>query len=151
MNYLFFCYLYTVVNCSFGCCCCLLLFLVLFLFCMYAGRYWRPAYSYIADVTFLSKEHFWIWIWIPVHKSGEKWLCWRAVIFLEKWINFGTVQVVHFKCSDKCEPSLTLRVYLNKNWPILIGDTLVVRTLPTVSMYTYAHWGENWGVMNISN
>ena len=46
----------------------------------------------------------------------------------------SAVKVVHFKSSDKHESSLSLRVVLNKSWHRLIRDTLVVRTLPTVSV-----------------
>ena len=53
-------------------------------------------------------------------------------------IHFGAIKVVHSKNSDKHESSLTLRVTLNKSWHRLIGDTLVVRTLPTVSVYMHA-------------
>ena len=52
----------------------------------------------------------------------------KAVHFFD----IGAVKVVHFKNSDKCEHSLTLRVALS--WLRLIRDTLVVRTLLTVSV-----------------
>ena len=40
--------------------------------------------------------------------------------FLEVYIDFGAVKVVHSKSSVKREPSLTLRMPLNKSWPTLI-------------------------------
>ena len=51
------------------------------------------------------------------------------------------VKVVHSKSSDKHEPSLTLRVALNKSWHRLIRDTLVVRIDAPSS--------GNFGFMNI--
>ena len=60
-------------------------------------------------------------------------------------IDFSAVQVVHFESSVKHEPSLILRVTLNKSWP---RNTLVVRTLHTVSMYMHPLSG-NFGLMNI--
>ena len=49
-------------------------------------------------------------------------------------IDFGTARAVHFESNDKREPSLTLRVSLNKSWPKLIRNTLVVSGLPTASV-----------------
>ena len=43
----------------------------------------------------------------------------QAVNIFETCIDFGRVQVVHFESSDKHEPSLTLRLALNKSWPKL--------------------------------
>ena len=71
---------------------------------------------------------------LMLHSCSQEWSTVVVLTSCEIWIVFGAVQVVHFKCSDKHQPSLTLRVALNKNRPLLIWDTLVVRSLPTVSI-----------------
>ena len=63
------------------------------------------------------------------------WGTWCPCVYLVKMGNdFGAAKVVHFKSSDKCEHSLTLRVDLDKSWAKLIWSTLVVRILPIVSL-----------------
>ena len=66
---------------------------------------------------------------ILVGKSGQ-------VLGVLGWplTRIGAVQVVRFESSDKHEPSLTLRVALNKSLPRLIWNTLVFRTVPAVSV-----------------
>ena len=54
----------------------------------------------------------------------------QTVNFFQMCIHFGAVKIVNSKSSDKHEPSLTLRVALNKSSP----ETHVVRILPTVSV-----------------
>ena len=94
------------------------------------------------------------------HSSGEiealesvqmfafQFCCKSLTTSFEMCIHFGAVKVVHSKSSEKHEPRLILRVALNKSWHRLIWDTLVVRMLPTVSIWMCPSSG-NFGFINI--
>ena len=72
---------------------------------------------------------------VAMHPSSCEW----APPVDKLWIFFFALILVQWKLSilravDKHEPSLTLRVALNKSYPRLIWNTMVFRTITAVSV-----------------
>ena len=75
----------------------------------------------------VSNLCFYLWM-SPSHRQTVK--C--VFIYVQSKLSIS-------RSSDKPEPRLTLRVALNNRWPRLIWGMVVVRTLPTVSVYRCLH------------